>query len=162
MHGKKLPLYWELYQHKQGKYYQNQLHETVKKYIKKRRNVKAYCLRQPYGHCLLVTTNLATMALEYFNSWDSTAYGLSQTCTAGITEPLWLSRDLVCKDSTYFLDGSYQPCNQIFLNIGIQERYEKLHNETTSTLFELYLKTVGIYAPDFRYSEYVYFLNLAY
>ena len=30
----------------------------------------------------------SNMALEYFNSWDFIAYGLSQACTAGITEPL--------------------------------------------------------------------------
>ena len=46
------------------------------------------------------------MALKYFfDLWDCTAYGLSQACTAGITEPLRLSRDLVCKYSKYFLDG---------------------------------------------------------
>ena len=59
MHERKLPLYWELYQLKQGKYYQNWLHETVKRFIRKGRNKKVFCLRQPYGHCLLVTTNFS-------------------------------------------------------------------------------------------------------
>ena len=53
------------------------------------------------------------MTLEYFDIWDCSVYGLSQACTAGITEPLWLNGNLVCKYSTYFLqsalDESYQP-----------------------------------------------------
>ena len=92
------------------------------------------------------------MTEYFFNLWDCTAYGLSQACTAGITESVWLSRDVVCKYSAYFLDGSYQSCSYIFLNAVIQEHYEKLYDETTRTLFELYLKTAAIYAPDFKYS----------
>ena len=53
----------------------------------------------------------SNMASEYFDLLDGAVYGLSQAHTAGITEPLWIRGELVCKYSTYFLDGSFQPCS---------------------------------------------------
>ena len=104
-------MYWEqiLYQHKQGKYYQNQLCETVKKYIRQARNVKVlnflfkgFCLYSQF-QSLPTSQNETEKPVtwkfkfsQYFDItviWDCITCGISQTCTA--KKPLWLNSNLV-------------------------------------------------------------------
>ena len=51
----------------QGKYYRNYLHETVKVYkTGKKRKSFLFFRMQPYGHCLLVTSNFSKRKWETY------------------------------------------------------------------------------------------------